>query len=92
MYDHPDRVSPFGTFQQSGNVWEWCEDAYDSNVYKRYAKGDFGMPEKGESRVLRGGLWDYLNLKYFRGGYRRLNLPRNRHHYYGFRVSRTVIF
>ena len=92
VYTHPDGISAFGTFQQSGNVWEWCEDAYDSDVYKRYAKGDFGKPEKGESRVLRGGSWLDDHHKRFRGGLRNFNEPRYRDDSRGFRVSRTVIF
>ncbi len=65
---HPEGVSPFGTYQQSGNLWEWCEDVYDSDAYKRYAKGDFSAPTSRGSRCLRGGSWCSFSRSSFAGG------------------------
>jgi formylglycine-generating enzyme required for sulfatase activity len=90
VYDHPRGAGPAGTFQQSGNLWEWCDDWFDGDVYKRYAEGDFKPPDSGTRRVLRGGSWD-LNLpSYFRGGYRPYDLPDSRLSRYGFRSARTI--
>jgi len=90
VFSHPGGAGPFGTFQQSGNLWEWCEDWYDGEAYNRYARGDFSPPGSGTGRVLRGGSW-YLNYpKYFRGAYRFDIFPEYRTTYYGFRGARTV--
>jgi formylglycine-generating enzyme len=90
VFDHPEGVSPFGTLQQSGNLWEWCEDAYESDVYKRYAEGDFKIPTGGNRRVLRGGSWLSGVPEYFRGAYRSLDNPRHRSHRRGFRAARDI--
>ena len=89
---HPEGVSPFGTYQQSGNVWEWCEDWFDDSAYQRYAKGDFSPPKNNErGRVLRGGSWCNRNLPgHFRGARRRYDVPERRFGNYGFRLARTV--
>jgi formylglycine-generating enzyme required for sulfatase activity len=57
VFDHPEGVSRFGSLQQSGNLWEWCEDAWDEKAYVRYARGDFSPPSQGQYRGLRGGSW-----------------------------------
>ncbi len=86
VFDHPDGVSSFGMFQQSGNLWEWCEDAWDSDLYKRYAKGDFSVPGGSGSRVLRGASWG-SSPENFRGGLRGGDDPAFRRSSLGFRVS-----
>ncbi len=91
VFDHPEGASPFGTFQQSGNLWEWCGDLYDRDVYKRYAKGDFSAPGSDGGRVLRGASWNHNFTKCFRGGYRFDIIPQGRNFVFnGLRSARTV--
>ena len=49
----------FGLFNMHGNVFEWCEDVYDSEYYsKSQAKnGDIPCTSGSNSRVFRGGCW-----------------------------------
>lgn len=54
-FHDPHGVSPFGLFQQSGNIWEWCFDGYESNIYERYRKGNFSLSDEEGARVIRGG-------------------------------------
>jgi formylglycine-generating enzyme required for sulfatase activity len=53
----PEGASPVGALDMAGNVYQWCEDGYDTSVYARYAKGDFAPPLGGPDRVVRGGSW-----------------------------------
>ena len=57
------RPNALGLYDMSGNVYEWCEDRYDRNYYEECkAQGMVENPqgpEKGNSRVVRGGSWDY---------------------------------
>jgi formylglycine-generating enzyme required for sulfatase activity len=59
-----------GLHDLGGNVWEWCEDWYDSE--KKY-------------RVLRGGSWGPNDRGYLASSYRSFNPAVGRSYYYGFR-------
>ena len=63
------RPNGYGLFDMAGNVWEWCQDWYDSDE---------------RTRVLRGGLWS-LRTYYLRVANRNSDSPNNRFNCYGFR-------
>jgi formylglycine-generating enzyme required for sulfatase activity len=82
--------SPWGMYQMSGNVWEWCEDWHDEKAYDRYKKGHLTAPKTGTYRVLRGGSWGLDGPDNFRGGFRNRNRPDLRLVNRGFRCVGAV--
>ena len=68
----------YGLYDMAGNVWEWCNDWYDTNYYKSVAKGVRNPKgatkgydredEQAEKRVLRGG--SFLCSDGYCSGYR----------------------
>ncbi|MEV6279376.1 formylglycine-generating enzyme family protein [Nocardia sp. NPDC051832] len=78
---HPHEVggklpNSWGLYDMLGNVWEWCWDYYDTEVYGSY-------------RVLRGGGWFDEHWS-CRASVRRRSHPSLRIEDTGFRVARSL--
>jgi formylglycine-generating enzyme required for sulfatase activity len=70
------RPNSWGLYDMLGNVWEWCWDLYDPEVYGTY-------------RVLRGGGW-FDERWSCRASVRRRSHPTLRIDDVGFRVARSL--
>jgi formylglycine-generating enzyme required for sulfatase activity len=47
-----------GFYDIGGNVWEWVEDTYDRDGYRKSKKHNQAYKGKGLSNVIRGGSWN----------------------------------
>lgn len=87
---HPTAVcsypaNPFGLFDMSGSVWEWCNDWYGDYPDEHVTDPKGGEP--GEIKIIRQGTWDNKAFK-CRTAYRGRFKPMNSDYGLGFRVVR----
>jgi formylglycine-generating enzyme len=85
----PRGVSPYGCLDMAGNVWEWCQDFYDADYYRKAPPENPAGPLAGETRVFRGGAWNNDATTGFRCAYRTGSKPRMTDDLHGFRVCFT---
>ncbi|OIJ97606.1 sulfatase-modifying factor protein [Streptomyces sp. MUSC 14] len=71
------RPNPWGLYDMLGNVWDWCWDIYDAEVYGAY-------------RVLRGGGWFDEHWS-CRASARRRSHPTFQVDDVGFRIARSLV-
>lgn len=83
--DNADQVShdvrkkmpnELGIYDMSGNVWEWCQDWFDSEYYTYSPSDNPQGPDVGNERVVRGGAWG-VDADFCRNSYRAYVEPDN---------------
>ena len=82
-------ASPYGTFDQGGNVWEWNHDAFTQTWEP---SGDDPVEEgiSSANRTIRGGSWNLVS-SYHEVGYREAGLPGfGFYAYIGFRLVQST--
>lgn len=78
-----------GTYDMSGNLWEWCWDWYGSSYYSSSPGNNPTGPSSGSARVFRGGYW-FDNAFFCRVADRSTYNPYFSGFKFGFRVCRVV--
>lgn len=76
---YPIDVSPYGAYDMSGNVWEWCADFYQKDYYAASPAKNPTGPATGTKVVLRGGSWGSSSVT-LRCSCRNAEAPENTYH------------
>lgn len=81
----PEGDSPYGCSDMIGNVWEWCNDWFDENEYRKRTDEVINPqgPKAGRVHVRRGGAFDSSIKNDVRCTYRNGHNPIS---YDGFRI------
>ena len=80
--------NPYGLFDVSENVHEWCADWFDRNFYSVSPEHNPQGPATGDRRASRGGSWRH-QIKVSRCAARSSIPPAFEYADYGIRVVRT---
>lgn len=80
----PSSIGPYGTWDQAGNVWEWCLDWVEEGSRTEESRG-------AEERAVRGGCWESNAMEAHLSYCRRLK-PSQRDRTIGFRcvIARPI--
>ncbi|MDU9048609.1 MAG: formylglycine-generating enzyme family protein [Candidatus Electrothrix sp. Rat3] len=76
----------WGLYEMHGNVWEWCQDYWQEDLFSEEPQINPQGPENGEFQVVRGGSW-FLGGRGVRSAVRGKFAPHFRNSRIGFRIA-----
>ena len=84
VYAYPEGVSGYGTWNQSGNVMEWC------SVWREETDSGNASSDEESLRQERGGCWRYPDKFAFRSSQRSFVVSKAVNDFRGFRLVLPV--
>jgi formylglycine-generating enzyme required for sulfatase activity len=84
---HAFKPNQLGLYDMTGNVWQWVQDWYDEEFYKKSPKDNPQGPADGKMRVLKGGSWGNGDPANIRTTYRGHFIPDARSSFLGARLA-----